>query len=260
MRSPAEARERALAWQHAAHAAVCDVVVPWTHGSVVRATRYPQFYDYNVVRVEEDPAMSVEQLVALADEALAGLEHRRLDFDDAAMAEPLRAQLSERGWRSMRLLWMLHSGAASDDRSDVRVEELSYAAVHELRVAWHREDYPDVDASGYFSQAREVALSRGVRVLAVSQGSLPVAFAQLESIADTTEVTQVYVRPEHRGGGIGTALTRAAIAGGAQGGDLWICADDEDRAKHLYARLGFRAVCVTLQFLRLAANTSDTGG
>jgi hypothetical protein len=90
MRSPAEPRERALAWQHAAHAAVCDVVVPWAHGSVVRATRYPQFYDYNVVRVEEDPTMSVEQLVALADEALAGLEHRRLDFDDAAVAEPLR--------------------------------------------------------------------------------------------------------------------------------------------------------------------------
>ncbi len=65
---------------------------PWAHGTVVRATRYPSYYDFNAVRVEEDPAMSVEALVAFADEALAGLEHRRVDFDlaDAGGAAPSR--------------------------------------------------------------------------------------------------------------------------------------------------------------------------
>ena len=32
---------RALAWCHGAQAAVCDVLEPWAHGTVARATRYP---------------------------------------------------------------------------------------------------------------------------------------------------------------------------------------------------------------------------
>jgi hypothetical protein len=63
------------------HAAVCDVLESWVHGTVVRATRHPSYVDLNVVRVEEDPAMSVAALVDFADQALAGLSHRRLDFD-----------------------------------------------------------------------------------------------------------------------------------------------------------------------------------
>ena len=37
--------------------------------------------------------MGVEELVAFADEALAGLEHRRFDFDDVDVADALRARL-----------------------------------------------------------------------------------------------------------------------------------------------------------------------
>ena len=81
-----EVEARARAWRHGAHAAVCDVIEPWAHGTVVRATRYPSYFDYNLVRVEEDPGMSLEALVAFADEALAGLAHRRFDFDEVAVA------------------------------------------------------------------------------------------------------------------------------------------------------------------------------
>jgi hypothetical protein len=135
-----------------------------------------------------------------------------------------------------------------------------YDAVHELRVAWHREDYHDVDAADYFAQAYEVALSRGVRVLAVRQDSLPVGFAQLESIAGTTEITQVYVRParpdrrDRHGSDSGGNRRRRA---GGRSVDL---RRRRGSPQAPLARLGFRPVCVTLQFLRLAANTSDTGG
>jgi hypothetical protein len=40
-----------------------------------------------------------------------------------------------------------------------------------------------------------------------------------------------------------------AAAGGVR--DLWVSADDEDRTKRLYHRLGFRALTKTMQFLRL---------
>jgi GNAT superfamily N-acetyltransferase len=88
-----------------------------------------------------------------------------------------------------------------------------------------------------------VALTRGAQVLAVCDpngGGEPIAFAQLERVGGSAEITQVYVHPDHRGGGRGTAMTRAAIEAATGAGDLWIAADDEGRPKELYARLGFR--------------------
>jgi GNAT superfamily N-acetyltransferase len=240
---------RARAWRHAAHAAVCDRLEPWAHGTVARATRYPSYFDFNLVRVEDDPAMSVEALAAFADEALAGLAHRRLDFDLLAAAEPLKAGFEARGWKSARLLWMRH-GSALPPGPDIQVDEVPYDAVDELRVAWHREESPDQDASAYHVQAREVALRREARILAVREGRAPVAFAQLERAGAAAEITQVYVHPDYRGRGRGTAMTRAAIAAAGDVRDLWIAADLDDRPKELYARLGFRPAWKAMEYTR----------
>jgi GNAT superfamily N-acetyltransferase len=241
--------ERARAWRHAAPAAVCDVLEPWAHGTVARATRYPSYYDFNVVRVEDDPAMSVDELMAFADEALAGLAHRRVDFDLIAAAAPLRAGFEAKGWRAMRLLWMRHESVPPPG-PDIPVEEVPYDAVHDLRVAWHREDFPGQDPAEYHAQAREVAMRRAVRTLAVREAGQPVAFAQLLHDGDDAEITHVYVHPDHRGHGRGTAMTRATIGAADGARDLWIAADDEDRPKELYARLGFRPAETTMEFQR----------
>ena len=113
-----------------------------------------------------------------------------------------------------------------------------------------REDSPGQDSSDYHLQAREVALRRHARVLAVYEGQAPVAFAQLEHDGDAAEITQVFVHPDHRGGGRGTAMTRAAIEAAGDVRDLWIVADDEDRPKELYGRLGFRPAWATMEFTR----------
>ena len=122
---------------------------------------------------------------------------------------------------------------------DIAVEELPYDAVHDLRLAWHREDFPDRDFGDYRAHAREVSLRRGARVLVVREAREPVAFAQLECDGAAAEITHVYVHPEYRGGGRGTALTRAAVnaAGGFR--DLWITADAEDRPRHSTLALAF---------------------
>jgi ribosomal protein S18 acetylase RimI-like enzyme len=244
-----DVRERARAWRHAAHAAVCDVVEPWAHGTVVRATRHPSYFDYNLVRVEEDPAMSVDELAAFADQALAGLAHRRFDFDDVEVADALRPGFRAIGYRTLRLVWMRHEAPAPPG-PQVAVDEVPYDAVHELRVAWHEENSPDQDASDYHAQARAVAMSRGARVLAVHEGERPIAFAQLEHAGDGAEISQVYVHPDYRGGGRGTAMTRAAIQAAGDVRDLWIAADDEDRPKELYARLGFRPAWTAMEVTR----------
>jgi GNAT superfamily N-acetyltransferase len=241
---------RARAWRDATHAAVCDVLAPWAHGTVVRATPYPSYFDFNVVRVEDDPAMSAEALMAFADDALAGLGHRRVDFDVVAAGEHLRAAFEARGWKAVRLLWMRHDGSTPPGPT-IAVDEVPYDAVHDLRVAWHQEDFPSQDAAEYHAQAREVAMRRDVQVLAVHEDGAPVAFAQLERRGPAAEITQVYVRPDHRGSGRGTAMTRAAIEAAGDVPDLWIVADDDDRPKQLYGRLGFRSAWTGVQFQRV---------
>jgi GNAT superfamily N-acetyltransferase len=240
---------RAKAWRTAALAAVCDVMDPWEHGTLARATRYPNYFDFNLVRVEDDPGMTVEELASVADEALAGLIHRRIDFDLIEVAEPLRAGFHELGWKSLRLVWMRYAEPASGI-AYTGVEEVPYDAVHDLRLTWYREDHPDQIAGGYHGQAREVAMLRGARVLAAHDGGRPVGFAQVERAGEGAEITQVYVHPEHRGDGCGTALTVAAIASAWDARDLWIAADDEDRPKELYARLGFRPAWTSMEITR----------
>jgi ribosomal protein S18 acetylase RimI-like enzyme len=88
-------------------------------------------------------------------------------------------------------------------------------------------------------------------VIAALEGGAPIGFAQIERAGDAAEVAAVYVDTAHRGGGLGTAMTRAAVLAAGDVADLWIVADDEDRPKHLYERLGFRPVWTSMEFLRL---------
>jgi ribosomal protein S18 acetylase RimI-like enzyme len=239
---------RAIAWHHARHDEVCDVIEPWEHGTVVRATAYPSYWDYNLVRVEDDPGTTAAELMAFAEEALAGLAHRRFDFDLADAADLLRPEFEADGWFATRLLFMHHE-APPPSSVGTAVEEVGYDDVYDLRVAWHHEDFPDLDTR-HFTHAREVSMRRGVRVLAVREEGTPVGFAQLEQVGDAAEITQVYVHPERRGGGLGTALTTAAIGAAGPVRDLWIVADDEDRPKLLYERLGFRPAWTWMEMTR----------
>jgi GNAT superfamily N-acetyltransferase len=245
----ADHEARARAWLHAAHAAVCDVIEPWEHGTVVRASRFPGYWDFNTVRVEDDPGLSADELVSFADEALAGLDHRRVDFEEVAAADRLRPDFEALGWKATRLVWMRHDGSPPRGGGLV-VGQVPYDAVRDLREQWIRQDFPDVDLKGYFEEDREVAMTRGAEVFAVVEGGAPVAFTQLERVGEDAEITDVYVHPDHRGKGLGTALTTAAIEAAGDVRDLWISADDEGRPKELYARLGFRPVWTTVDFLR----------
>ena len=206
-----------------------------------------------MVRVEEVPELSVEALVAFADDALAGLAHRRVDLEQAAAGEPLRAGFEDLGWLTERLVWMRHEGPIPPGPA-IPVERVPYEAVDDLRVAWHAEDFPNHPLGDHLAEAREVALLREAEVLAVLDAGRPVAYAQFASQGRSTEIEQLYVNADHRGNGLGTALTRAAISAAGDVEDLWIVADDEGRPKQLYGRLGFRPAWTTTQALRLPSD------
>lgn len=244
-------RQRARDWHHGSQAAVCDLIEPWEHGTVVRASRYPTYYSFNLVRVEDEPGMSAEELTGFAAEALAGLDHLRLDFERIDAADSRRADLEALGWKATRLLWMHHEELLPGAGEEIEVEQVPYEAVDELRLAWHLEEDDGSEYELFKLAAREVSMTRDVRVLAVREGQRPIAFAQIEWEGSGAEITQVYVHPERRGGGRGTAMTRAAILAAGDAEHLWIVADDEDRPKQLYARLGFRAAWTSMECLRI---------
>lgn len=242
-------RELVLAWIRHEPETLCDRIDAWSHGTVYRCSRYPRYSNLNIVRVADDPGLDADRLAAFVERSLAGLDAYRVEFDDAAAAEPLRRDMEALGFMSMRLMWLRFEGPRPEP--GVGVTEVPYDEVEPLRAAWQREDYPGVDPTEYLAQSREVRLSLGVRTLAMYDGSRPVAFAGLEPGHDEFEVAALYVAPEYRGQGRGTALTRAAIAGGGPARSIWICADDEDRPKDLYQRLGFVPVLTTTRFMRL---------
>lgn len=244
---------RARDWGRRGLVEICDVLEPWQFGTVTRSTRYPTFYDFNAVQVQRAPDCGADELIAFADQALSGLAHRRIDFELYDAAAALRPEFEARGWKTFSLLRMRYEGGPQDAGDlDVGVETVPYDAVEELRVAWHEEELPGIAAGEHLGHAREVSQVRGVQVLGIRRhGVIPIAFAEVEHAGDGAEISSVYVRAEDRGRGLGTALTRAAIAAAPVVRDLWITADDEDRPKRLYARLGFRPVWRAMHFLRL---------
>jgi GNAT superfamily N-acetyltransferase len=237
-----------LTWRTAELTQLCDTAEQWEHGTVWRASRYPKYWSYNLVRVERPPTMSAAALADVAEEALGGLEHRRIDFD----CEPgtLRGEFEALGWRSLRLVVMHHEHDPALAAGHA-VEEVTYDSTLELQSAWHAEEYPGHELGEHVHEAAEVARLRASRCFAVIEAGKPVGYSTLERIGSQAEVAGAYVVPEPRGNGIGTALTLAAIGAGRDYDDLFICADDEDRPKRLYERLGFRPVWTMTEFLRL---------
>lgn len=240
----------AAAWRRAVLATVCDTVDRWDHGHVFITRRYPDYWDCNVVQVEGDPGLGAAELAAVADEKLADFRHRRIDFVSAEAADRIRADLEAAGWKATRLLWMHHDEPLPPG-SSLAVEEVEYDAVAGLRAAWTEEDFPGVDQGDHAREAREVSMTRDVRVIASREAGELVGFAQLEYIGTSAEITHVYVSAERRGSGRGTAMTRAAIEAAGDVQNLWIVADDEDRPKQLYGRLGFRPAWTSVEFLRM---------
>lgn len=247
---PADETRRARAWARACQEAVCDSIDEWEHGWIVRTPSFPRYFDLSLVHIADDPDFTAEEVVEFADQALAGFEHRRVGFEALESGERVRPGLEALGWKSTRLVWMRHDGQ-SPASGGPRVERVPYEAAHELRVAWTHEDFPTLDTTGYFEEARAVSEARGVEVFAVLAEGDAVAFAEIERVGDSAEIASVYVHPDHRGAGLGTAITQAAIEAGSDARDLWIVADAEGNARQIYERLGFRAAWTVVDFLRL---------
>jgi RimJ/RimL family protein N-acetyltransferase len=132
----------------------------------------------------------------------------------------------------------------------------------ELLVDWHDAFRAEAEGSGPDDSRRSVAdrLSHDGLMLWEADGQ-PVAMAGLTRVvAGVARVVDVYTLPAHRrrgyGGGVTTAISRAALAAGAHGVVLFTdLANPTSNA--LYQRLGYRPVEDRL-LLRLTADRDVT--
>jgi GNAT superfamily N-acetyltransferase len=235
-------------WQRSVFRAVCDSLEPWDHGTIARLSAHPTYHAFNTVVVEGTPGLGAKELIEVADDALAGLKHRKLDFEVAEEGLRVWDDFEQAGWEPEHLIWMLHDGSTPPEPA-LDVSEVDFDEAHELRLLWHSDDPEGEDPAPFLRIAREVSLQRCARVFAHLEGGEPIGYAQLEGCdPGQAEVISIFVRPERRGEGIGTELTKAAIAG-AKGIDrLWICADYDGAPRRLYARLGFEPAWATVAF------------
>jgi len=237
------AEERFRRWHLPWKERVCDDVRPFSHGTVFRSPRHPDFWEYNCIRL--DRPMEASEMIAAADRELVDTAFRFVDWT-IPMPDRVVGELRERGWVAQPLIYMLHDGRALPEGRDELVE-VDYDEVRELRDIWHREDFGDhTESETFHAQAREVAELAEVHVIAVVEDGRPSGFAQVETHDDGSEVAQVFVSPERRGAGLGGELTAHAIRVAAEAaGEVWICADRDGRPRQLYQRLGFRPVVET---------------
>ena len=245
------ARERAIAWRHAEHARICDIVERHEFGTSVRCTRMPSFWNYNSLRVEgPDRGVSADTLVRAADVLQGDLEHRQVEIEDEAAGARLRPGFQALGWATERLAWLLLDGPAPDGPD---FEEVAFGETFELRLQWSLT-LPwatDESAARRFAEHEDAAAEvRGSRALiARDAAGAPAGFVSFGAQRGAAEIEQVYVTPELRGHGTGGALVAAATRA-AGGAETFIIADDEGDPKRLYQRLGFRPVWLQHVFTR----------
>ena len=237
------AEERFRRWYLPWKERVCEEVRPFSHGTVFRSPRHPDFWEYNCIRL--DQPLDADEMIAAADRALVGCPHRLVEWM-IPMPDDVVGELRARGWMADPLIYLLHDGRPVPEGQGQLVE-VDYDAVRELRDIWHWEDFGEhTEVETFHAQAREVAELADVRVIAALEDDHPIGFAQVETHDDGSEVTQVYAHPERRGAGVGRALTAQAIRLAADAApDVWICAKRDNRPRRLYERLGFRMVVET---------------
>jgi len=173
----------------------------------------------------------------------AGLRHRKIEFLQGG--DELIPAFQAAGWSADRLVVMVLDPEA-DRRGDApaSVREVAFDAVRELAGQWYREGMSAAEARDLVEADADTATARPTRFFLAERDGEPAAYCMLLGDAGIGEVESVYTSLAHRGGGLASAVVRAAIAASQERGDdlITIAADAADWPQHLYERLGFRTV------------------
>lgn len=257
-------RDQLLEFELALDRRASEKVVEYEWGRAFLSPSLPLAWDANWALVER-AGMTPAEVVAAADEALAGYGHRAMAIRDEAEGERLASEIGAiPGWEAEKNLYMLWHGGEGNLEPDSEVLETPLSGCEELRRRLIREEFsPDLDrleetADQLLEMGRRTSAAGGDRWFVAPPGQ-PASACCLLSGEGIGQVEDVGTLPSARGHGLAQAVIKAAIAASRQAGHrhTFIVADADDWPRLLYGKLGFE-VCGVLHVLRKAPTAGIT--
>jgi ribosomal protein S18 acetylase RimI-like enzyme len=225
---------------------------PW--GAAYLSFGIPRVWDASWILIEQ-PGLSVEEIVGIADEALggAGFEHRTVAFRDPAERDRAFPGLEALGWERDSAVYMVLR-RDPEREPEAEAEEVGLDQIFELRRRLISGDLPAGEASAgadtveqLLEWDRRVGGVGGDRWFAArgDDGEFASCCCLL-SLGAFGQVENVGTLPAARDRGLGRAVTLAAARASVDAGhDLtFLGAVVDDWPRFMYDRLGFDAVGV----------------
>ncbi|HEY0813624.1 MAG TPA: GNAT family N-acetyltransferase [Pseudonocardia sp.] len=211
---------------------------PVAGGVAIRTDPVPYSYQHNALLI--DTAVETDELIAEADRALDGLDHRAVQLFGEALAATA-ADLAARGWEVGEQIGMIARPTGS---STGRVEQLDLDALRPFWDVMWRADLPHASDAARAQLSQRYLREEPVvdlRYLAVRENGEVVAAALLKIDGATAVLDALGTGEAHRGRGHGDALVTEALALAAAAGCdvLGLDADAGDWPRQWYARRGF---------------------
>ncbi len=249
-------RDNLLAFELALDEAVCDEVHRESWGRLFLTRSTPLIWDANWIAIEE-VGLSVDQVVAIADDALGGegFGHRTICLLDEEDGKRLGAEVEAEAakwprWEVERTRYMLwRGGMIEPDASAPAAREARLAEIADLRKAIIGESMPP-DGGGAPAVDQLLELDRrygkpgGDRWFVAPAEDQPQSACRLLRAGGIAQVEEVGTLIPARERGYAKAIVTAAVAAAQAEGDatIFITADAADWPQLFYGRLGFEVV------------------
>jgi GNAT superfamily N-acetyltransferase len=234
----------------------------------VRNTDLPFIYDANFMfDITASDPQEIDQLLALAAREYAYAP--RLSFRvDAFTPSSFEARLAFDGYDSSDAILLVLDGALRSSRNRgvqiLPIDQEGWRGYEELkRLDWrehaaHRSENPgDLTVPRGLASAARLK-SPPVQYLVALENGRAVGYCSAWSgFEGVGQVEDLFVHPEYRHRGIGTALLHSCVdAARAQGaGPIIIVVDRTNRAKNMYVALGWRPLSLC-RLYSMSATTS----
>jgi GNAT superfamily N-acetyltransferase len=255
-------RDELLAFELALDEKVCDEVRRESWGRLFLTSSTPLIWDANWVGIEE-VGLSLERLVAIADDVLggAGFDHRTVCLLDEADGRRVGAEMEAAaahwpGWEVERTRYMVWRGGALDPGlaagdAEVGVREVPLAAIEGLRRALIAEETvptgvpePGATVDQLFEIDHRYGAAGGDRWFTAPAAGEPLSCCRLLSDGRIGQVEDVGTRSDSRERGYAKAIVTAAVAAAQADGNasIFLTAEAADWPQLMYAKLGFETV------------------
>jgi GNAT superfamily N-acetyltransferase len=228
------------------------------HGTALLTPSLPLVWQLNAVRVEELDA-PVEELLVVVEDVLGHASHRKLVVHDEKAGARMAPVLANAGWNVYRLLVMVRDRPSERTPDPGVGSEVDRATGARALAAFRREQpfgWQPEAVEQLHAMDERYGRALHARDFAAPTDD-PAAACRLYTADGLGQVDEVGTLERRRGRGYATAAVLAAAdTAAAEGCDpVFLLTDAADWPQHFYARLGFSAIGLEYEFLKLPLGT-----